>query len=447
MISALVLPGAAQALPASQAGNPEFQNVWARADYPVATGKAKRSWLWGPQPIATRVEPLAGRSSAEREVVYFDKARMEINDPGADPSSPWYVSNGLLVFEMISGRMQVGADTYEQRAPADIVVAGDTAAGPDSSRVTPTYASLARVASTAPGQNQATSRVGRAVTDVLLADGSVSPAAPQGIGAVPKLQYFEPTTGHNIPDVFWAHMNQRGTVYQGGRFSEDLLFNWVYVTGYPVTEPYWLEIRINNKKSWVMAQAFQRRLLTYNPGNAPEWRVEMGNAGLQYYEWRYGSRPPAQPTQVPNGVALNTRPITPSDSSRSYSGINAASYSVVKSQQDWEALWKAHTASVDPRPATPAVDFQKEFVVATFWGDKPSSGYTVDIVSAVANRDTITVTVRQKSPPPGAPVLTVVTQPYDMVAVTRTGLAAGKYRVVFVDEQGGTLGQAELSLP
>jgi len=35
-------------------------------------------------------------------------------------------------------------------------------------------------------------------------------------------------------------------------------------------------------------QVFERRVLTYTPGNPPGWDVEAGNVGLHYYEWRYG---------------------------------------------------------------------------------------------------------------------------------------------------------------
>ena len=41
---------------------------------------------------------------------YFDKARMEINDPNGDRNNLYFVTNGRLVVEMISGRVQTGDD-------------------------------------------------------------------------------------------------------------------------------------------------------------------------------------------------------------------------------------------------------------------------------------------------------------------------------------------------
>jgi hypothetical protein len=38
----------------------------------------------------------------------------------------------------------------------------------------------------------------------------------------------------------------------------------------------------------VLLQCFERRCLTYTPGNPDGWQVEAGNVGRHYYEWRYG---------------------------------------------------------------------------------------------------------------------------------------------------------------
>ncbi len=41
----------------------------------------------------------------------------------------------------------------------------------------------------------------------------------------------------------------------------------------------------------MLVQAFERRLLTFVPGNSAGWQVEAGNVGRHYYEWRYGAPP------------------------------------------------------------------------------------------------------------------------------------------------------------
>ena len=65
------------------------------------------------------------------------------------------------------------------------------------------------------------------------------------------------------------------------------IVNWVAAFGFPVTEPFWTTIRVNGQDRMILAQAFQRRILTYSPNNPDGWKVEMGNVGAQYYTWRY----------------------------------------------------------------------------------------------------------------------------------------------------------------
>ena len=69
-------------------------------------------------------------------------------------------------------------------------------------------------------------------------------------------------------------------------------YDALYVIGRPLAEPYWVHKRVAGAKHWVLVQAFERRVLTYNPANDPTWQIEMGNAGRHYYAWRYHKAPP-----------------------------------------------------------------------------------------------------------------------------------------------------------
>src|SRR5690606_12515473 len=85
------------ALAAPTIGNDAFRRVWDRQDRAVAEQVSGRSWTWGPAPISEPIrEVFADGPEGQRVVQYFDKSRMEINDPTADPNSTWYVINGLL---------------------------------------------------------------------------------------------------------------------------------------------------------------------------------------------------------------------------------------------------------------------------------------------------------------------------------------------------------------
>src|SRR5690242_5390655 len=74
--------------------DPAFQRVWERSDKPVTEARAARSWTWGPTPIDTRTEPYKDAPGGQRQVAYYDKARMEINNPSGDRSNPFFVTNG-----------------------------------------------------------------------------------------------------------------------------------------------------------------------------------------------------------------------------------------------------------------------------------------------------------------------------------------------------------------
>src|SRR5689334_21969574 len=123
-IAANLYPAATQAASTLASANAQFAGAWNRTDAPVARGAVARSWLWGPQPGEIRQEPFAGAPGGTRTVQYFDKARMEVN-AAADPASQWATTTGLLVVELVSGRVQTSPDSYEAREPAAVPVAGD----------------------------------------------------------------------------------------------------------------------------------------------------------------------------------------------------------------------------------------------------------------------------------------------------------------------------------
>jgi hypothetical protein len=222
-------------------------------------------------------------ANGRREVQYFDKARMEINSPAAGRDALSFVTNGLLVVELIGGVIQVGdAEFAPAREPSMAPVAGDA-----GSAQALTYASLRPVASLE-NDNRAPDRTGQDVTATLDSTGLVSQDATRA-GMV-TIERYEPVLGHNIPDVFWRFMTAEGMVYNGrfGTLEQGQVLDWVNDLGYPITEPYWTVTTIGGQQRTVLVQAFQRRVLTYVAENPPGWQVEMGNVGRHYFDWRYG---------------------------------------------------------------------------------------------------------------------------------------------------------------
>lgn len=150
------------AQPIARQIDPAFIAIWQRVDLPVTAGRAQRAWIWGPAPRLARSEPYAQSETGLRQVLYFDKGRLEINDPRQARAMPPFVTAGLLVAEMVAGQVQVGDNEYAPHQPSVISVVGDL----DDAH-TPGYASFSGL--TPPVAD----RTGLPVTERLLADGSV----------------------------------------------------------------------------------------------------------------------------------------------------------------------------------------------------------------------------------------------------------------------------------
>ncbi len=277
------------ALPASLPfADSAFESVWTRNDQPVATKAATRSWTWGPAPLAAGLEAYAEApdGSGKRLVQYFDKARMEVNNTKLSPTDKAYVTNGLLTVELISGRMQVGNSKFNTGKPAEINLASDR----DDPNA-PTYASFGTVSNTSAGaKSRPDKSKGGYATERINRAGAVSDDPSKAKLPEAKVAYFEKSTGHNVPKVFWDYLNSTGPVRLGvANANKPVLDPWVFAMGLPISDAYWATVKIEGKTQEVLIQAFERRALTYVPSLAPAWRVQMGNIGAHYFEWRYGA--------------------------------------------------------------------------------------------------------------------------------------------------------------
>jgi spore germination protein GerM len=278
--------------------DPAFETRWARTDLPVEQGEISRTWMWGPKPYTEgMMEDYADSPGGERLVQYFDKSRMEINHPDSPDDSVWYVTNGLLVVEMVDGRMQVGDEEFVDAAPAQVQIAGDP-----NVVDAPTYADINSYGL----RGLPASGIG-AVIDQTLVDGEIvqDPRfAEYGVTAAYRVSV--PNVDHTVASVFWDFMNSAGTVYVDGEYvEEDLFLNPFYATGLPITEAYWTTVPVAATAQDVLWQCFERRCLTYTPANPEGFQVEAGNVGQHYYQWRYGDvQPPETETVQAFLVAL-----------------------------------------------------------------------------------------------------------------------------------------------
>jgi hypothetical protein len=261
LLTATMLILMLSAMPASAAtsfASPAFQMQWQK-------GEASIPNFWGPLSLAHdgQQEPYKEAPNGQRLVQYFDKARMELTNP-----SSGVVTNGLLTVELMTGKVQLGDATFEQRTPARINVAGD----PGSDGLT--YSDL-------------TGAPVKQGTGYAYANGMFT-TTTQDIGDAQRNGLFQP---------FASFIDQVGLL----------------TVGLPVSGPISTRVRIGGVAQGVVVQAFERRVLTL-AGELPNTRIEFGNIGQHYYTWRYAtttSTPvpaPAATTPVPTPGASQVPP-------------------------------------------------------------------------------------------------------------------------------------------
>ncbi|MGI8688704.1 MAG: fibronectin type III domain-containing protein [Thermomicrobiales bacterium] len=256
--------------------NPAFQTQWQQ-------GEAITPNFWGPLALAHdgQNEPYVEAPGGSRLVQYFDKARMELTNP-----TTGVVTNGLLANELITGKLQVGDATFQQLPPAAISIAGDP------NNLGPTYAQLGTTASAllAP----ATAKIGGFITTIVGADGAVTDGGGfAGISMSPAISAYDGTTQHNVLGAFADFRNTVGLAS----------------VGLATSEPFRTTVKIAGTPQSIIAQVFERRVLTYNDNNADPFKVEFGNIGQHYYTWRSVTNAGGG-TSVATGTATST-PTTP----------------------------------------------------------------------------------------------------------------------------------------
>ena len=299
MVGAVVLPAAASAeAPANEA----FERTWERTDRPISDLIVNRTWIWGPEAFTTGIlEPYAEAPNGQRVVQYYDKSRMELTtDPNVSPDDTWYVVNGLLATELITGRLQLGHNKFEQHQPAQINIAGD----PTDANA-PTYASFNALL------NQPAHELDAVIDATVHRDGTVGedPAMlDYGVTAAVPVE----ETGHTVASVFWDFMTSEGTIHEDDVDTWGQLFrDAFFATGLPISEAYWTTVLVNGEPHDVLVQAFERRVLTYTPSNPAGWQVEAGNVGRHYHDWRYAMIPGESGSPGPGVPSTPTEPSPP----------------------------------------------------------------------------------------------------------------------------------------
>jgi hypothetical protein len=87
---------------------------------------------------------------------------------------------------------------------------------------------------------------------------------------------------------------------------------------------------------------------------------------------------------------------------------------VVRSADEWRALWSDHSAE-----RAPVIEFSRFTVAGVFLGTRPTAGYGVEIVR-VRNEGTLTtVEYRETRPSPDVLAAQALTTPFQLVRIPR----------------------------
>jgi len=273
------LVGMATIQAAASYADPQFKTQWEQ-------GEAITPNFWGPavtNAVNTTTEPYKEATGGKRTVQYFDKGRMELTNGK--------VTNGLLAKEIVTGQIQTGDNAFQGQAPPAISIAGDP------TNTVPTYATLATKAVSLLATAQ--SKIGSNVTATISSTGDVTtgtpPAAPET-----TISVFDDTTKHNVPKVFADYRDKAG----------------LQTIGLAKSEPFRANVKVAGKSTDVMIQVFERRVLTYTASNPDAFKVEMGNIGQHYYQWRYPTKP-AAPSTPASASPSASAPAAPSGTAAS----------------------------------------------------------------------------------------------------------------------------------
>lgn len=123
-----------------------------------------------------------------------------------------------------------------------------------------------------------------------------------------------------------------------------------------------------------------------------------------------------------------------------WAGKTGPGFAAVTTEAELERAW----AQLPQAPPVPQVDWDREWVVAAFMGERPTGGYRITMDEArVAGRE-VRIRVTTREPGPTDVVTMVITYPAHWAAVERPG-RPGDYDVIWYDDEGHVLAAMEVT--
>ncbi len=92
---------------------------------------------------------------------------------------------------------------------------------------------------------------------------------------------------------------------------------------------------------------------------------------------------------------------------------------VITDAAAWAAFWSEFHGALEPKPELPAVDFTRQAVIAATMGQRPTGGYTIDVLGVFEAEGRLYAVIVESSPGAGCVVPQVITAPALAIVVDR----------------------------
>jgi len=106
-----------------------------------------------------------------------------------------------------------------------------------------------------------------------------------------------------------------------------------------------------------------------------------------------------------------------------HSGVQKPERVVIRTQVEFDSLWKRSQASKQTSEAAPKIDWSKELVLAVFLGSRNTGGYGVRIVDTREVDGKLEIKVEERRPIAGGVVSQGFTSPFHIAAVPASTLS------------------------
>ncbi|HYP21907.1 MAG TPA: hypothetical protein VEY08_17695, partial [Chloroflexia bacterium] len=231
------------------------------AQAPVGVAEPFRDYYKGHQGLRVLGNPITGLVQTDGYAAqYFEKGRIE--DHRHETANPdWGFAYGRLTAEMI------GCGAYGQVRDTTYSYENIEKANNPSLRHAPPAGFRGGTAATANGI------------------------------FVPYSGSLASVTGYYVPKYFWDYVN-RADLFPGG---------WLHDVGLPMMDVDKAMAFKETSYREITVQAFERAVLTYDPQNPPDWRVERANIGVDAVSKLPQARTPG--IEIPAAGARVTLPL------------------------------------------------------------------------------------------------------------------------------------------